>query len=426
MLLGIQAAPSGTMVETITAWLNTHPLIETGLGVVALLLAAWLTDVPARRYILRALERLIERSPVDWDDIVQHHGVFERLAHLVPMAVIYFGITLIPGVPDGAVSVVRAVAIILVIFIVIRSADGFLTAVNEIYEQAPISRSRPIKGYVQVVKIFMYVMGGILIVSVALDQSPLILLGGFGALTAVLLLVFKDTILSLVASVQIASNDMMRIGDWVELPQHGADGDVIEIALHTVKIQNWDKTVSTIPTHKFIAEGFRNWRYMSESGGRRIKRSLFVDQGTIRFLSDEEVERFKRFELLRDYVEAKQQALGEANRPLAGASSDEVNARRLTNIGTFRAYIFRYLQNHPSINREMTLLVQQRDPTPAGLPIQIYCFTATTEWGEYEGIQADIFDHILATVPEFGLRIFQHPSGEDLRHLGPTGATAHD
>jgi miniconductance mechanosensitive channel len=417
MLIAIQGTSTETVLQTVSAWLETHPLVETGIGALVLLLAAWLADVVAKRYILRALEKFIRRSAVDWDDIVQHHGVFRRLAHLVPLAVIYFGIALVPGVPGGVASVTRNVAIILMVFILVRSADGFLSAVNEIYEQFDISRNRPIKGYLQVLKIFMYVMGGILVVSVALGQSPLILLGGFGAMTAVLLLVFKDTILSLVASVQIASNDMMRIGDWVEVPQHGADGDVIEIALHTVKIQNWDKTVTTIPTHRFITDGFRNWRYMSESGGRRIKRSVMIDQGTVRFLTDREVERFKRFALLEEYVEEKQRALDEVNRSLDEENGDEVNARRLTNIGTLRAYIFRYLRNHPRVNQGMTILVRQQDPTPDGLPVQIYCFTATTSWDEYEGIQSDIFDHILAIVPQFDLRVFQHPSGEDLRRL---------
>ena len=257
--------------------------------------------------------------------------------------------------------------------------------------------------------------------AIVIGQSPLVLLGGFGAMTAVLILVFKDTILSVVASIQIASNDMIRIGDWVEMPKYGADGDVVEIALHTVKIQNWDNTVTTVPTHAFISDWFRNWRFMSESGGRRIRRDLFIDQSTIRFLTDEEIARFRRFELLRDYIADKEQQLARTNRPRREAEEDPVNARRLTNIGTLRAYIFNYLRHHPLVNQGMTLLVRQRDPGPDGLPLQIYCFTATTKWAEYEGIQSDIFDHILAIVPEFGLRLFQHPSGHDMREMGLTG-----
>jgi miniconductance mechanosensitive channel len=205
------------------------------------------------------------------------------------------------------------------------------------------------------------------------------------------------------------------------MPKYGADGDVIEIALHTVKIQNWDKTVTAIPTHAFISDWFKNWRYMSESGGRRIRRDLYVDQSTIRFLEHDEIEHFKRFDVLREYIAGKEAVLVEANRPLKEAHHDPVNARRLTNVGTFRAYIFNYLQDHPQIRQDMTLLVRQREPTPDGLPIQIYCFTSTTKWAEYEDIQSDVFDHILAIVPEFGLRVFQRPSGQDLREIRLTG-----
>ena len=287
-----------------------------------------------------------------------------------------------------------------------------------------MAKDRPIRGFLQLFKIFMYVLGSILIVAIAIGQSPLVLLGGFGAMTAVLMLVFKDTILSVVASIQIATNDMIRIGDWVEMPKFGADGDVVEIALHTVKIQNWDKTVTTIPTHAFSSDWFRNWRFMSESGGRRIRRDLYVDQSTIRFLGEDEIEDLKRFDVLREYLSGKETLLSESNRPVEEAGEDPVNARRLTNVGTFRAYVFNYLQAHPEIREDMTLLVRQRDPTPDGLPIQIYCFTATTEWAEYEGIQSDIFDHILAIVPEFGLRVFQHPSGQDLREIRLAGSRA--
>ena len=211
--------------------------------------------------------------------------------------------------------------------------------------------------------------------------------------------------------------DMIHVGDWVEMPKYGADGDVVEIALHTVKIQNWDKTVTTIPTHAFSSDWFRNWRYMSEAGGRRIRRDLYVDQSTIRFLEDAEIEDLKRFDLLREYLSAKETSLSDANRPVEEAGKDPVNERRLTNVGTFRAYVFNYLQAHPELRKDMTLLVRQREPTPDGLPIQIYCFTATTKWAEYEGIQSDIFDHILAIIPEFGLRVFQHPSGQDVREI---------
>jgi miniconductance mechanosensitive channel len=232
----------------------------------------------------------------------------------------------------------------------------------------------------------------------------------------VLLLVFKDTILSLVASVQLTGNDMIRVGDWIEMPKYGADGDVVDIALHTVKVQNWDKTITTIPTHKLIEDSFKNWRGMSLAGGRRIKRSVFIDVNTIRFLEPGDIESFEKYALLQDYVEQKHQDIESYN---SNARDRAINAniRRLTNVGTFRAYIYNYLKNHPQIHKRMTLLVRQLDPTPQGLPIEIYCFTTTTEWNAYEDIQSDLMDHLFALAPDFGLRIFQNPSGQDVRQL---------
>ena len=257
-------------------------------------------------------------------------------------------------------------------------------------------------------------------ISILIDESPLLLLSGLGAMAAVLLLVFKDTILSLVASVQLSSNDMLRVGDWIEMPGMHADGDVIDIALHTVKIQNFDKTITTIPTHKLISESYRNWRGMSESGGRRIKRSISIDQNMIRFLTEDEVKDLSRFRVLREYLAQKEQEIAEWNEGELGEESNSINARRLTNIGTLRAYIIGYLKNHPMISGEFTLLVRQLPPGPTGLPIEIYCFTATTNWGEFESIMADIFDHLLAILPEFDLKVFQEPSGNDIRLIGAT------
>jgi len=244
-----------------------------------------------------------------------------------------------------------------------------------------------------------------------------LLLSGFGAMTAVLLLIFKDTLLSLVASVQLTAQDMVRVGDWIEVPQFGADGDVVGVELHTVKVQNWDKTITTIPTHRLISDSFKNWRGMSASGGRRIKRALYLDASSIHFMSPEEVNGCKRFLLLEEYIGDKEGELAQYNQELAGLSAEErdvaVNMRRLTNIGTFRAYIWRYLRQHPQIHQDMTLLVRQLPPGPQGIPIELYCFTNTTAWNDYEDIQADIFDHLLAIVPEFGLRLFQQPAGTE-------------
>jgi miniconductance mechanosensitive channel len=279
---------------------------------------------------------------------------------------------------------------------------------------------------VQLAKLFLYVMGGVSVVSILLDKSPLVFISGIGAMTAVLLLVFKDTILSLVASVQIATNDMIHVGDWVEMPQCGADGDVIDIALHTVKIQNWDKTITTVPTHRFIEEGFKNWRGMSRSGGRRIKRAVRIDVSSIRFLTLEEVDRFEGWSLLRDYIREKRQELADYNAALEGDGAVSADLRQLTNVGTFRAYVRNYLEHHPKIHDHgFTLLVRQLQPGPDGLPIELYCFSNDQDWTRYEGIQSDIFDHILAILPEFGLRAFQSPSGGDVVELARRGGEVH-
>ncbi|MDX1495595.1 MAG: mechanosensitive ion channel, partial [Longimicrobiales bacterium] len=316
--------------------------------------------------------------------------------------------------------VTQRVMLAFIIITAVLSLDALLDAVNEIYaESYEEARSRPIKGYLQVVMLVAYIAAVIIVISILADRSPLVFLSGLGALTAVLLLVFRDTILSFVASLQIMSNDMIRIGDWVEMPQANADGDVIDIALHTVKIQNWDKTITTVPTHKFISDSFKNWRGMSESGGRRIKRSLHLDLSTVRFLTDDEVERLSRYELLRDYMRQKREELAEHRAKKKAAGEDVVpEIRRLTNAGTFRAYVFAYLKRHPLIHDEMTLLVRQLAPTPKGLPIEVYCFTNDTAWATYEGVQGDIFDHLIAILPEFGLEAFQEPAGSDFARIG--------
>ena len=256
-----------------------------------------------------------------------------------------------------------------------------------------------------------------MIVSAVLDRSPLLLLTGFGAMTAILLLVFKDTILSLVASVQLTAQDMVRVGDWIEMPQFGADGDVVDVQLHTVKVQNWDKTITTIPTHRLITDSFKNWRGMSQSGARRIKRAIFIDVSSIRFQTQDEVDHFKRFALLRAYIEDKELELADYNEGLTTEQDSDVNKRRLSNVGTYRAYAYNYLKNHPKIEKRMTLIVRQLGPGPEGLPLEIYCFTNTTEWSAYEDIQSDIFDHLMTIMPEFGLRLYQKPAGSDLAEL---------
>ena len=340
------------------------------------------------------------------------------LTTVIPLLLVSRGIGLVPHLPEEVVNVTVNIARTMIVLSIAMAIGGALDYANELYSRRPESRSRPIKGYVQVVKIAIYFGAAILMIAVLIEQSPLLLLSGLGAMAAVLMLVFKDTILSLVASGQLSSNDMLRVGDWIEMPGMNADGDVVDIALHTVKIRNFDKTITTIPTHRLIADSFRNWRGMNESGGRRIKRALVVDQNSIRFLDDKETDDLKRFRLLDDYLARKQEEIAEWNRHELSSDCDTLNARRITNIGTLRAYVIAYLKSHPRIaGAGFTLMVRQLPPGPQGLPLEIYCFTDTVEWPQYEAIQADIFDHMLAILPEFGLRIFQHPSGQDFAQL---------
>ncbi|MGW8268162.1 MAG: mechanosensitive ion channel family protein [Longimicrobiales bacterium] len=419
--------PAGT--GNLTAWLVENPLAETALWAGAVLLLSWAADALARRILLGMITRVVKRTRFTWDDAIQERRVFHHLAHIAPAAVVYYGAVLVPGLPGTVSQVAQRVALSLMVVVVVISANAFLSAVNDIYSTRPDAKSRPIKGYLQIVSIILYVAAGILVVSLLLDRSPAVFLGGLAGLTAVVLLVFRDTILSLVASIQLTQNDMIAVGDWIEMPRFGADGDVVDIALHTVKVQNWDKTITTIPTHKLIEDSFKNWRGMSQAGGRRIKRAIYLDLGTVRFLTDEEIQRFGRFELLRDYIRRKRQEIETYNAERGGRTGPDgggsdrgerviANARRLTNVGTFRAYVVNYLRQHPLVHQEMTLLVRQLQSGPTGLPIEIYAFSNDTNWINYEAFQSDIFDHLLAMVPEFDLRVFQNPSGVDVRAVG--------
>lgn len=396
-------------MEALTTYFaGLAPWAQSAVGLVALAAFALAVNYILKNVILRIAEPYLDRQTKTIDNAAAW------LATVAPLLIVSRGIRLVPNLLDEVYTLVTNVAQALIVISVAMAIVRALAYANELYERLPRSKNRPIKGFVQVVKILVLCGAAIITISVLIDQSPLLLLSGLGAITAVLLLVFKDTILSLVASVQLTSNDMLRVGDWIEMPAMNADGDVIDISLHTVKVQNFDKTITTIPTHRLVSDAYRNWRGMSEAGGRRIKRALTLDQNSIRFLSDDEVASLKRFRVLRDYLAAKKEEIAAWNESeLAG--EDAVNARRITNIGTLRAYIIGYLKSHPEIDDNFTLLVRQLPPGPEGLPIEVYCFTATTNWGEYERIQADIFDHLLAILPEFDLRIFQEPSGSDFK-----------
>ncbi|MDV3239591.1 MAG: mechanosensitive ion channel family protein [Gammaproteobacteria bacterium] len=410
------------MYDEFLSWidaLSANPRLHTLYASLLLVFVAWLSNWVVKRILVRGLYRIAQRVG---DAPLQDYGIIKRLSNIIPALVVSVGVAAVPGLPEAAVTVVRNVSSGFIVLTLALALSAFLDIVNHIYQRRPDAAVHPIKGYLQVVKILVYAVATLLIIAALIDRSPLILLSGLGAMAAVLMLVFQDTLLSLVASVQITSNDIVRVGDWIEMPQLNADGDVIDIALHTVKVQNWDKTITTIPTKRLISESFKNWRGMAESGGRRIKRSLYLDQQSVHFLSDEERERLHRFRLLDDYLNDKQREIDEWNAGLAQAGREPVNTRRLTNIGCFRAYVERYLRSHPDVHQSLTLMVRQLSPTADGLPLEIYCFTNTVAWVRYEGIQSDIFDHLIAILPEFGLRVFQHPSGADLRELGgPAG-----
>jgi len=393
-------------------WLRAHPELQTLLASATLIFAAWLSNWIVKRILVRGLYRLLRHTR---DGELQDFGIIKRLSNIVPALVLSLGVTTVPGLPEAAVTVVQNVCGGFIVLTIALALGAVLDIINVVYQRRPDARLHPIKGYLQVVKIVIYAIATILIIATLIDRSPLILLSGLGAMAAVLMLIFQDTLLSLVASVQITSNDLIRVGDWVEMPQLNADGDVIDIALHTVKVQNWDKTITSIPTKRFISDSFKNWRGMQESGGRRIKRSLYLDQQSVHFLDADERKRLYRFSLLEDYLVNKRKEIDEWNAKLSERGQDPVNTRKVTNLGTFRAYVERYLRAHPGVHQNMTLMVRQLSPTADGLPLEIYCFTNTVAWTQYEAIQSDIFDHLLAILPEFGLRVFQHPSGGDVR-----------
>jgi len=404
--------------EVALNWLEHYPQLYTVLSFVLLLLAAWLANWIVKRILVRGIYRALRASFLGEDSALMDSRIIARLANIVPAFIVFAGIGLVPDLPETFVGTIRNVCSAIIVLVLALAVGGSLNLVNTLYSRREDALRRPVKGYVQVVQIVVYLLAAILMVAALIDRSPLILLSGLGAMAAVLILIFQDTLLSLVASVQISSNDIVRVGDWVEMPQLNADGDVIDIALHTVKIQNFDKTITTVPTKRFISDPFKNWRGMRESGGRRIKRHLLLDQHSLYFLSADDVESLRRFRLLGEYLEKKEVEIREWNRTLEEQGKDPVNSRRITNIGTFRAYVERYLRAHGGVHQDLSLIVRQLTPTADGLPLEIYCFTNTVVWADYEGIQSDIFDHLLAILPEFGLRVFQHPSGADMRGKG--------
>ncbi|HIE0432861.1 mechanosensitive ion channel family protein [Serratia ureilytica] len=417
------------MQQQITRWLEQFGL-EFG-GVMSLLMVLGLIvlisvviHLVLHRVVLAALQRRGQQSQRVWQQAITQYKLFQRVALLLQGVIISIQATLWLQSGSQTQAVIVTAAQVWILAFTLLSLFSLLDTLLALLRQSPISNQLPLRGIFQGLKLVAAILIGIMIVSLLMGKSPLLLLSGLGAMTAVLMLVFKDPILGLVAGIQLSANDMLKIGDWLEMPKYGADGAVTDIGLTTVKVRNWDNTVTTIPTYALISDSFKNWRSMSESGGRRIKRSLNIDTGSVHFLSEEEQRRLQRNPLLHSYLHVKTQELSQHNQEIAVDLASPLNGRRLTNLGTLRAYLEAYLRAHPRIHQNMTLMVRQLAPTPEGLPLEIYAFTNTTVWAEYESIQADIFDHILAVIDEFGLRVHQTPTGNDMRGMLRQSANA--
>jgi miniconductance mechanosensitive channel len=380
-----------------------------------MILLSILTFFIARKIFVAIIHKATAKSKTDWDDILASQKFFKKLAYLVPSYIIYTLTPLLLAEYPQAISVVRSIVTVYMIAVVLLVINSFLNAVTIIYQNFQVAKTRPIKGYVQVVKIIIYLIGAIIIISTLFDKNPLGLIGGLGAFSAVLLLVFRDPIMGFVGGIQLSANNMLVPGDWISMPKYNADGTVIDVALTTVKVQNWDKTISTIPTYSLISDSFKNWRGMEESGGRRIKRSINIDMKSIKFCTPEMLEKFLKIEYVKEYVDKTEKKLKEYNKERNVDDTVLVNGRRQTNIGIFRAYLNGYLTNRSEINNQMTFLIRQLQPTEKGLPIEIYVFSKIQEWAKYEDLQSDIFDHVLAVIPEFDLRVYQNPTGDDLQ-----------
>lgn len=398
----------------ISNYLNQYPEAIVYLKIAGVLLLCLVVHAITRRYLLRGIEKLVARSKSTYDDKLLKSGLFHRLALIAPAIVLYNFANLFGSFED----ILRRILTATIVMLAILGLGALLKSIGEILADRDKEQKFNFKTYVQISKLILYIVGALICIAILTGQSPLVMLSGLGAMTAVLLLVFRDTILSFVAGIQINSNDLVRVGDWIEVPKFGADGDVIDIALHTVRVQNWDKTITMIPTHKLIEESFRNWRGMTQSGGRRIMRSIHIDMSSVRFCDEELLARFSKMHLLKDYVHNRQKEIDDYNQKTGIDQSESINGRRMTNLGVFRAYLKAYLHNHPKINNEMTFLVRHLAPGETGIPIQIYVFTNDTAWSNYESIQADIFDHIIAVTNRFDLTIFQNPSGRDFQRLG--------
>ena len=373
---------------------------------------ALLANIICRKIILRVVAKLVKQTKATWDDIVFNHKVMVNVSRMVAPILIYIAIPI--AFPEHADSdlldFLRRLCLIYIIAV--------FTAVYQVYSEREQYRDKPLKGLLQTAQVILFFIGAIIIISILINQSPMVLLTGLGASAAILMLVFKDSIMGFVSGIQLSANNMLKVGDWITMPKYGADGTVIEVTLNTVKVRNFDNTITTIPPYLLISDSFQNWQGMQESGGRRVKRSINIDMTSVRFCTPEMLEKYRKIQLLANYVDETEKVVEEYNKEHDIDNSVLVNGRRQTNLGVFRAYLTNYLRSLPTVNQDMTCMVRQLQPTETGIPLELYFFSANKVWVAYEGIQADVFDHVLAIIPEFGLRVFQNPSGEDLRRIG--------
>ena len=392
-----------TINDTITMWLQQLGVQPESMGtvhriiaVVGILLLAYVAHWLCRKVVVTTVKKLTSKTQNKWDDYLFNDRVLNDFCHMVPPIVITALIPFAFPSEPMTLAFVLKICWIYITIVVVRLICTFLTSLYTISSEHEKLKERSMKGFYQMMKLIVICVGTIIIISTLIDKDPVKILTGLGASAAILTLVFKDTIMGLVAGVQLTANDMLRPGDWITMPKYGADGSVLEVTLTTVKVQNWDKTISTIPPYALVNDSFQNWRGMRESGGRRVKRSINIDMHTVRFCTPEELETFRKEEWMQGF---------------------EATGKEEVNLYVFRHYLEHYLRTHPKVNQNLTLMIRQLQPTAEGMPIELYFFSDGTEWIPYERLQAEVFDHLLATVHQFGLKVFQSPTGLDLRYL---------
>lgn len=391
-------------------------MLDQFIGLALLFLLAYVARFLCTKLLLGVVTRLIKKTRATWDDIIFCEEVLKRFSNLLPPFILTNLLPVVlPKITSGWMTFFMHLCDIYLLIAILQLLNALMKAIYAVYSEKEHLRNRPLKGLLQTGQVILWFVGIILVIAILFNKQPLSLLAGLSASAAILMLVFKDSIMGVVSGVQLSANDMLKVGDWISMPKCGADGTVIEVTLNTVKVQNWDNTIITIPPYLLVSDSFQNWRGMSESGGRRIKRSINIDMTSVSFCTPEMLNKYRKIQLLKDYIEQTETVINEYNAENKIDNSVLVNGRRQTNLGVFRAYLTAYLKNMPRVNQEMTLMVRQLQPTDRGIPMELYFFSANTDWSATEDLQSDVFDHLLAIIPEFGLRVFQSPTGADLQ-----------